>query len=718
MVSLSSVAKPAPGTSQKITSQQLIGAAGKEAKATTGLIKPVPPPLPAVSGAPGSGTQSVGSEIKLPQPRKATGRWPSLSGSPVGTPGTTEPPKETSALKRSAPINPGGPTLPKPANMTTGPLLRAPAPAEPKKVSARLIPPIKLNAPKLDVPEGSDSIFEKIPEPEATPAGWKQLHPGELEPLPADALGGDVFSRSQPLMPAPSVPMPSIVVKGPETPAPAAAPQPEAKKETPLPKPAEPTKPADSAISVKGPETPVTPQSEAKKDSLQPAAKPAEEKKTAADTPAAKAPEPEKKAESEKKPEPDKKSELPVAPPPSDVEKAAATQLHVAPRMLGAHADNHATEKRKQPHLPSDDVTGVAKLRPPQLPTSDQSTAARLPAPHLPSDQTKEDESPRRLPPPLPRPEMKSIVVAKDEPVPVPEPAAPAADRKAPPLVGPSPSKVTGPIVLRLTEQPLKVNTPETKEAPAPAPVAQPPLTPSVPTPVAVKSPAPKIEEKEKETKPALRPAVLPNKMLKAVEAPPKSTGELLKKTSGKLISTAKAVEPVPVVKAPGSASSGKINLKPLSEAKPAEPTVKDATPAPVVKKVEEPPKPVAKAAPETGKDVKKEEKKDAPKETGKPAAAQDAKPVDSTAKSPEARPAPVELPKKKKPEKLPLTRAERAQRRKYVAIGTFYFILVLTGVALYYGGIFFSRETRLEGQVIPPQGTLLSIRSRPRCLV
>ena len=57
----------------------------------------------------------------------------------------------------------------------------------------------------------------------------------------------------------------------------------------------------------------------------------------------------------------------------------------------------------------------------------------------------------------------------------------------------------------------------------------------------------------------------------------------------------------------------------------------------------------------------------------------------------------------------LPLTRAERAGKRRRVETIGFYVIFVLVLLGLYFGGIFFSRETRVEGQVIPPSGMTLN---------
>ncbi len=58
----------------------------------------------------------------------------------------------------------------------------------------------------------------------------------------------------------------------------------------------------------------------------------------------------------------------------------------------------------------------------------------------------------------------------------------------------------------------------------------------------------------------------------------------------------------------------------------------------------------------------------------------------------------------------LPKTRAERARKRRLVEILIFWVgILPLTMVGLVLGSFYFGRETRVEGQVIPPHGMSLS---------
>ena len=62
--------------------------------------------------------------------------------------------------------------------------------------------------------------------------------------------------------------------------------------------------------------------------------------------------------------------------------------------------------------------------------------------------------------------------------------------------------------------------------------------------------------------------------------------------------------------------------------------------------------------------------------------------------------------------QKAPLsaTRAERSKKRRLVGTVVFYVILILgIGPALYFGSLYFGRDTRIEGQIIPPEGMTLN---------
>jgi hypothetical protein len=80
--------------------------------------------------------------------------------------------------------------------------------------------------------------------------------------------------------------------------------------------------------------------------------------------------------------------------------------------------------------------------------------------------------------------------------------------------------------------------------------------------------------------------------------------------------------------------------------------------------------------------------------------------PVELPHKTPE-KPASVLPPKEKAP--LPLTRVERAKKRRVWEMVFFYVVMLAVGAGLYFGMIHFTQETRVEGQVIPPAGMSLS---------
>jgi hypothetical protein len=57
----------------------------------------------------------------------------------------------------------------------------------------------------------------------------------------------------------------------------------------------------------------------------------------------------------------------------------------------------------------------------------------------------------------------------------------------------------------------------------------------------------------------------------------------------------------------------------------------------------------------------------------------------------------------------LPPTRAARSKKRRVWELVAFYLIFAVTIVLLFFGSLYFGRQTRVEGQVIPPTGTLLN---------
>ncbi len=56
-----------------------------------------------------------------------------------------------------------------------------------------------------------------------------------------------------------------------------------------------------------------------------------------------------------------------------------------------------------------------------------------------------------------------------------------------------------------------------------------------------------------------------------------------------------------------------------------------------------------------------------------------------------------------------PSPRAERRRKRRLIGLIAFYVILVALLPCLYFAGLYFTQETRVEGQIVPPPGMLLS---------
>jgi hypothetical protein len=300
VVMLSSVAKPAPATTQSLLSVPPVSSpTPKIAAADAPQVAPTPPPLPPKEVVPGAtpppqSRVSSTTFVKLP-PKTSIPRLGALTTMPM----PSQAPKDSPASKIAPP-----------------PL---PAKSEPKKSGPHLIPPIKLNEPSSSSTPDSPSeslISGTAPaQPTPKPAGWKSLEPGELNP-PAGALEKmEIFERSQRILPKPEP------EKTPVT------------KSTPLVAPA--LVPPGRVESLKSPATPSS--------SLNPplptpsihVAPPMVEK----------APE----STSEKLAQPHlpfavQKSKTPPEPTPS-------APVHVAPPMVGK-APESSSEKLALPHLP------------------------------------------------------------------------------------------------------------------------------------------------------------------------------------------------------------------------------------------------------------------------------------------------------------------------------------------------------------------------------
>jgi len=178
--------------------------------------------------------------------------------------------------------------------------------------------------------------------------------------------------------------------------------------------------------------------------------------------------------------------------------------------------------------------------------------------------------------------------------------------------------------------------------------------TPIVVSSTSPKPPVPTIVE----AKPALKTTVLPKR---AIPLPPEPTNE--GPPAVEIPKVAEAKEAAEKTDAPASAI-------PLSETVPPvkPPDTTEAKTAPSVEK--------EKAA-----------------ETVAPEQTSPALPVLPTAKAP-----------------LPKTRAERAKKRRFVETVIFWAVLVpITVILLFLGSLYFGRDTRVEGQVIPPAGMPLN---------
>jgi hypothetical protein len=184
-------------------------------------------------------------------------------------------------------------------------------------------------------------------------------------------------------------------------------------------------------------------------------------------------------------------------------------------------------------------------------------------------------------------------------------------------------------------------------------------------TPIVVSSSSPKAQvPKIVEAKPALKPAVLPKRLL---SGPKEDAVE----ESQPLVETPKATKEAEIA---GTAEK-------LDATAPAAPAASAAQPPEVIP----PAQPPEAATPSSGK-------KENPEAEVSPVQPSPALPVMAKAKGP-----------------LPLTRAERAKKRRFWATVSFYFLFAATLLVLFFGSLHFGRDTRVEGQVIPPPGMTLN---------
>ena len=302
---------------------------------------------------------------------------------------------------------------------------------------------------------------------------------------------------------------------------------------------------------------------------------------------------------------------------------------------------------------------------PPLLEKSSGSQGEKLHAPHLPPEIGKEERS------------------TKEPAKPMPDPVAPVSKSQQP-----------APATKREKSIPLFLFPPAKPKAKPPTPAT------------AADSPTIKVEE----SKPVLKAPPLPTKVPGAPAKPPlvnpSATAAMPPPVS---ISTAKAPAPTasapPAAKAPPSLPT----KVPGAPAKPplVNPSATTATPAPVSISAAKKPAtsaftlPVSKASPD---------KPTVPNKSVKPA------PASSAAKATSSPSTPLHAPKKlEEPPVAPpvvaattQTRSARARKRNKVETIVFYLIYFVTLILLYIGALYFGRETRVEGQVIPPPNTTL----------
>jgi len=294
-------------------------------------------------------------------------------------------------------------------------------------------------------------------------------------------------------------------------------------------------------------------------------------------------------------------------------------------------------------------------------------------------------------PPPLPPPSAKpSAVTTQPHPVAppmlekapeppkekLPQPNLPTDARKSDPDISGSPVVQKVPALA----QPDAPSAGKTPPALPPKPLT-PPASATVKgpgnwlkksTPLVLSSYSPKVEPpKVVETKPALKPAVLPKRSLPL-------PGEALSEVSEETIDKPKVEESAKKEETAKKSDTPVLAGAPLS-----------ATPTPI-------PEPASTAkqpdAPSTGKTPapEKQEKTEAKVSPGKPQ-------PDVTVSTKSTRP-------------MPETRVARAKKRRSMETVFFWAVIVpLTAVALFIGSLNFCRDTRVEGQIIPPPGMTLN---------
>ena len=292
---------------------------------------------------------------------------------------------------------------------------------------------------------------------------------------------------------------------------------------------------------------------------------------------------------------------------------------------------------------------------------------------------------------------------------PTPETSLPEAKDKAAPLVAPPlipPPRVETPASAVGAMQPVRPPPP-----PLPLQIA-PPLQEKAPELPSEKLPPPHLPDdaRKGETDLSGSPGVQKVPALIQPEAPPakpallpptspvaRGTGNWLKKSTPLVLSSSspkvqapKIVEAKPALKPAVLPKRSLLIPKEAEALEAAEKSDTTALAAPAASAAQPPEATPPAQSPETGTPSSGEKEQPAAK-------------VLPTQPPPDV---PVS-PKAKKP--LPPTRAERAKKRRVWETVAFYSLFAVTVLALFFGGLYFCRETRVEGQVIPPPGMTLN---------
>jgi hypothetical protein len=352
---------------------------------------------------------------------------------------------------------------------------------------------------------------------------------------------------------------------------------------------------------------------------------------------------------------------LPVAEKPKGwkhLEPGELPSLPAEPGMAPLEAP-----KAAPPLLGAGAPTSTGKLRLPPALKKSESATTKAPALTGPASSTA-------MPPPLP-------VVASVTKVPIAALRTAALPPSLPQTGGSAPSSTPAPV------------GPVAGEVKPPEPLSAPPSLPAGSAPVVeAKSTFPSLPGAGSAVIPAVAAAGAYGAIVakEGTTSLPRLRAPALPRAS-RPPEEPKLLPPVetspPVEPAPAPVAAAPIVVMPVPEA----PSVKEVSPAspPVVARdratgqVAEPPPPVPRG------------RKSRPAPVAKASPPKAAEPV-------------------KESEKVPLTRGERAKRRQLIGTVAFYvFLVFILGPLLYLLTLHYSSETRLEGQVIPPPGTLLN---------